>query len=326
MKKLLCLLLAILTVLGMCACGGNTTAETTAPTEATLPRNIMQKADPAEDDTLNILLIGSSFCYYYVEELWALLDAAGIKAKVCNVYYSGCPLEKHYLWWKSGEANYEFYVTDENGRNGFDEYNLDTCLMYANWDVISLQESSSKIRAAGVEQHLINTRQWRSELWGYIKKQFPLSNYYWQQQWSYQIGYDRSGLQVTTAEQQAEMDKDYRNFALAVCEEDDLIRVNPGEAWAIARQNPAVGDVLCKRLSVNIGEGDYYHDGDIGGGQYLNACVWFEVITGQSCIGNTYRPIYKLDAMTYELEESMITALQESAHQAVLQLSDNTPT
>lgn len=325
MKRFICFILSALMLLSMCACGNTAAPETTASTEVTLPKNIMQKADPAEDDTLNILLIGSSFCYYYVEELWGLLDAAGIKAKVCNVYYSGCPLEKHYKWWKNGEANYEFYVTDENGRNGYEEYSLDTCLMFANWDVISLQESSTKIRNAGVEKHLENTRLWRSELWGYIKKQFPLSMYCWQQQWSYQIGYDRSGVKVTSVEQQKEMDADYRNFALAVCEEDDLVRVNPGEAWRIARDNPVVGDVLCKRLSVNIGEGDYYHDGDVGGGQYLNACVWFEVVTGQSCIGNTYRPTYALDALKYELEEPVVAALQEAAHQAVQNLSNTTP-
>ena len=325
MKKLFCLFLVALMLLSLCACG-NTAAQEPAPsTEATLSKNIMQKSDPAEDDTLNILLIGSSFCYYYVEELWGLLDAAGIKATVCNVYYSGCPLENHYNWWKTGQANYEFYVMNESGRTAYKGYNLDSCLMFANWDAISLQESSARIRGVGPEKHVENTRLWRAELWNHIKTQYPLSQYYWQQQWSYQVGYNRSGVQVTSAEQQIEMDADYRNFALAVCEEDDLIRVNVGEAWQIARDNPVVGDVLCKRLSVNAGEGDYYHDGDIGGGQYLNACVWYEVVTGQSCIGNTYRPVYTQGSQTFELDEAVVTALQEAAHQAVQNLSNTTP-
>ena len=68
---------------------------------------------------------------------------------------------------------------------------------------------------------------------------------------------------------------------------------------------------MCARLSVNNGEGDYYHDGDIGGGQYLNACVWFERVLGQNCIGNTWRPT------TYSLSEDMIAMLQKAAHDTV---------
>ena len=49
-------------------------------------KNIYQKPDPSQDDTLNILMIGNSLCYYYVEELYGMLKAAGIKANVCNVY------------------------------------------------------------------------------------------------------------------------------------------------------------------------------------------------------------------------------------------------
>jgi hypothetical protein len=48
----------------------------------------------------------------------------------------------------------------------------------------------------------------------------------------------------------------------------------------------------------------------VGGGQYLNACVWFEVITGKSCVGNSFRPDYALSAEKVEV-------LQQAAHQAV---------
>ena len=61
--------------------------------------------------------------------------------------------------------------------------------------------------------------------------------------------------------------------------------------------------------SVTARDAYIYLDG--AGGQYLNACVWFETLTGQSCIGNTWRPD------TYELSESMIAALQQAAHRAV---------
>lgn len=273
--------------------------------------SIMQKEDPTKDDTLNILMIGNSFCYYYVEELWGMLDAAGIKANICNVYYSGCPLEKHWTWFKSGEANYNYYITNESGRKVTEGVNLEYCLQQQNWDVISLQESSSGVRnSGGVQAHIDKTKLWRTELWGYLKEQFPKARHMWHQTWSYQIGYDRNNYQMTDLTQQETDMQAQKDFALAVCKEDGLERVNSGEAWQIVRQGGY--DNLCARNSVNGGEGDYYHDGDIGGGQYLNACVWFETITGQSCIGNSWRPPYVLDAM-------LITKFQQAAHEAVTQ-------
>ena len=316
MRRFFCLALMLLLVCAMFSACGN--AQGTQPTqtqeikETGLPMNIMQKSDPSQDDTLNILMIGSSFCYYYVEELWGMLDAAGIKARVCNVYYSGCPLKSHWEWWKSGEANYEFFVTDENGRVKTEGTNLEYCLKQGNWDVISLQESTHKIRNGGGEQHLDNTKAYLDDLWGYIKEQFPLSRHFWHQPWAYQVGADKNGVKMESLDQQLEHTLPLKDYAIRVCKEYNLERVNTGEAWHIVRQ--AGYDQLCARLGINGDLGDYSHDGDIGGGQYLNACVWYEIITGQSCLDNTYRPTYQ----GRTLSDDLVKLLQESAHRAVL--------
>ena len=269
----------------------------------------LYKEDPAEDDTMNILMIGNSFCYYYVEELYGMLTAAGYKnVNVCNVYYSGCSLKYHWNWWKNGEAKYEFYVTNENGRNKTESTSLEYCLKQRNWDLISLQDSFGGMRSNGVESYLQISNVWRTELWERIKELFPQSRHVWHQSWSYQLGYNLNGYQMMDFAQQEKDMLLQRSYALAVCKELSLERFNTGEAWQIVRKGGY--DNLCARLNINGGLGDYYHDGDIGGGQYLNACVWFEAITGQSCIGNTYRPDYGLD-------EALIETLQKAAHQAI---------
>ena len=89
----------------------------------------------------------------------------------------------------------------------------------------------------------------------------------------------------------------------------DIPLVPCGTAWEYARANPIIGDTLCDKPG---GGGDYYHEGDIGGGQYLNAAVYYEVITGNDVRGNTWRP-------GYDISEEKILALQEAAHAAVLQ-------
>ena len=312
---MLAILLALATL--FTACG--TPAEDTKTTEAAPMKNIYQKTDPAQDDTLNILMIGSSFCYYYVEELYGLLDAAGIQASVCNVYYSGCPLEKHWTWWKSGEAHYEYYETNGGGRVKTENVNLEWCLKQKNWDIISLQESTSKIYTPGAAVHLETTKQWRTELWGYLKEQFPMSRHLWHQPWASQVGTNYNGYVMESFEQQQYNTDQIKEFAIAVCKELELERVNTGEAWQIVRKDYSY-DKLCARIGKGENhEGDCSHDGDWGGGQYLNACVWFEVITGESCVGNTYRPQYLADGVDLSPSEELITMLQESAHKAVEQ-------
>ena len=125
MKRLTSLLLAALLIIALFGCAQQDAPATTQMEESTMPKNIMQKSDPTQDDEMNILMIGSSFCYYYVEELYGMLTAAGYKnVNVCNVYYSGCPLQSHWEWWKSGEANYDYYTTNSDGRNGIKNYTV----------------------------------------------------------------------------------------------------------------------------------------------------------------------------------------------------------
>ena len=114
---------------------------------------------------------------------------------------------------------------------------------------------------------------------------------------------------MTSVDQQLAFSASIKEYTDIVCQEFNLATIPCGQAWIIARESELCNK-LCARLSVNNGEGDYYHDGDIGGGQYLNACVWFETLTGQSCIGNSFRP-------DYELSEELIAVLQQAAHQAV---------
>ena len=281
-----------------------TVAEEVKKTEAPA---IMQTSDPAEDDVFNVLMIGNSGCYYYVEELYGIAKAAGVKMKVCNLYYSGCPLQKHWLWWKQNEKNYQYFETDENGRIKYETYSLNMALQCENWDMISLQEAFSPNKAKDLDDCLKKCEPYMKDLTAYLREQFPQSTLYWHQTWSYEVGYDRdNGLIDSPAAQEAHH-QTVRTVSLHLCETYDLIRIPVGDAWQIARKNPKIGDVLCHKKGA---VGDFLHDGDTGGGQYLNGCVWFEVLTGQSCIGNTWRP-------DYNLSEEKIAQIQLAAHQAV---------
>ena len=99
-------------------------------------------------------------------------------------------------------------------------------------------------------------------------------------------------INVTTAAKQAEDTYNQQQFALGLLRkygdpatsgvagsEFQVMdgRVPTGEAWQLVRDGwggYAPYDDLCKRTGTTDNLGDYYHDGDLGGGQYLNALVW----------------------------------------------------
>ena len=123
-------------------------AKSTKPTE-TKEREETNMTTPAKpkDDVIDVLMIGNSWCYYYVEELFGMATAAGIKMRVCNVYYSGCTLAKHYNWYTNGEKNYNYFETYENGRVETKKVGLVWCLEQHDWDVVTLQNGSGEQRA-----------------------------------------------------------------------------------------------------------------------------------------------------------------------------------
>lgn len=320
--------LCLIPVLMLGGCGGGTTeSPPDEPTEATLPKNIMQKSDPKEDNVLNILLIGNSSCVYWPDELYGMLTAAGYTdVNVCDVYYSGCSLQKHWTWWKSGERHYRFDVHNKNGLTQTPDYNLDDCLRTYNWDVISLQGNMGLFGKNDITGALANVEPYLDELVAYIRGQFPLSRMMWHQTWATEIGYNLA-FEMKTVEQRTQMHQVQQGVAAAVSKKYDLTVVPTGDALEKIRDlplfnTPVEGIPIAEvspftRVANNKLADDGVHDGDMGGGQYLNACVWFEVITGRSCVGNTFRPQYTYAGLDCSLSEEKISVLQNAAHEAV---------
>ena len=102
LKKFIRFLSLMMAAMLLGGCGGAPATTDTptepAPTEDPF-KNSFQKSDPAEDDTLYILMTAASFSYYYVEELYGMFEAAGIKAKVCDMYKGSTGLDLCYKYW-----------------------------------------------------------------------------------------------------------------------------------------------------------------------------------------------------------------------------------
>ena len=343
-----------------------------------------------EEATLNLLMIGNSFSYYYVEELYGLAEAAGIKMAVYNLYSSGSPVWEHRDWLEEDAENYEFYVTDSEGRRKVSprHVGLKEALTVAEWDAISLQSGRQQAVTDYAELEELNLVD-AKYLYDYLRQEAPDARLMWHHAWEYEVGYDKDthsesaastgstdGQDVPSRENQMLRHEVNHELALAICEENDVEMVPTGDAWELLRASytwtaidddgteyitatdsgvDANGDAykyLCARpsiyktynkerfgygltdaelaanataknelIDIAAQYGDMYHDGDVGGGQYLNACVWFEVLTGKSCVGNTYVPTYTYNGTTYEMLYDA-SVLQQYAHQAVEGLKD----
>ena len=308
-KKVITILLAFCMLAALLSGCQQPATETTPATTEDSFASAMHKTDPAADDTLYILTAAASNSHYFTDELYGVLAAAGIKAKVCNLMKSSTGIQQFYDHWKNDDMVFQLIIHDENGKTVLEGMSLDLALSYYNWDVFNMQEGSAPHRTTTPEKAAADRRVAHAALVEHIRQSLPKAKLYYQEIWSYDIGFDKFDYQMTDKAQQLDFSARIKTYTDLVCEEFNLQTIPCGQAWVIARESE-LAQKMCARLAVNNGEGDYYHDGDIGGGQYLNACVWFETITGQSCIGNTFRP-------DYELSEELIAVLQQAAHEAV---------
>ena len=315
-KRLLSYVLSMVLLLSFLLSGCEAPAEaTTTPITTTeaVSMNAYHKTDPSADDTLYILTAAASNSHYFMDELYGILAAAGIKAKVCNLMKSSTGINAFYEHWQKEERVFQLIVHDENGKTVMEGMGLDDALKLYNWDVFNMQEGTAPHRTVSPQKAADDRAVAHAALVAHLRDVIPQARLYYQDIWSYDVGFDKFEYQMTSTEQQMDFSNRIKEYTDIVCKDFDLLTIPCGQAWILARKSPLAGK-LCARLAVNNGEGDYYHDGDIGGGQYLNGCVWFETLTGQSCIGNTFRP-------DYELSEELITVLQQAAHDAVANLT-----
>ena len=345
-KKILVLVLSLCLLCGMLgACGNQGDTDTTKETDVTMDKN-----HPSNDDTLSILMVGNSFCYYYVEELYGLLMAnpdpnRGYKdVQILNLYYSGATLTQHHNWWTTNTATYQLFKTDANGRKEMEpsgQWALENALWQGKWDYISLQGT---VKGGNyIEDETVQLANSIMEKAGPILDRFhelhPYAQLLWHRTWPFEIG-RISGTTVYDAEMLEKYNNGIQNVCDYICNEldkgknYDLMMVNSGAAWVEARAQDAKLETtlfphggLCARLGVSNAKtfegaqkgekdaGDGYHDGDIGGGQFLNACVWYETITGQSCLDNPYKP--DLTNGKYALSDDLVALLRNAAHTIV---------
>ena len=295
MKKFLCILLAALMLLSLCACGGEAQpAETPAPTTAA-PTT---EAAPAEvyyntqwdGKTLKVLCVGNSFARNATKVLYQIAEAHGVEEIVLGVLYiGGCTVEKHWKNAQSGEAAYKYY----KNTTGKWEVTEPTTLLYGlqdeEWDVITITQGQGLY---GIPKSYDGCLE---ELIGYINENKTNAD-------------SQIAFHMTWAFPKDSTIERFNNYAndqdvmfqcLVDTARDRILPVDGIDfllpsGSAIQNGRTALGDIFS--------DDDRFHMGAIG--EYVCGYVWFAYLTGQS-----------IDELKY-IDSSV--APMKSAHRPIL--------
>ena len=134
MKRLLCMLLALVMVLAaFSGCGQQEPQETTeapAPTQS-----------PEEADVLKIIVIGNS---HGNDAMWLMKEVfkdqmPEQEVVICSLYYSGCSVTRHVQHATQNQAVYDLNINFNGVWETTEETTLETALYNQAWDIVVFQ-------------------------------------------------------------------------------------------------------------------------------------------------------------------------------------------
>lgn len=235
---------------------------------------------PKDSDSLRVLLIGNSFTYDLTRFIGNILQASGIDNNTCCVY----------ILWESGASLThwdKWYIEKDTFKLSKMGGNLDAAitegtvqeLLSQNWDVVSLQQSSS------YSTDIDSYSPYLYDMIRYIKQDCTNKNVSicWQLTWSYWDGIDKI------------VPKEEEGWKDIVATADKMITKYGIDI--IIPSGTAVENARKTRLNTPHSLTRDGHHMAYGVGQYLLACTLFESLFAPvyniSILDNTARPVIR---------------------------------
>ena len=245
-------------------------------TDNGLPLPMFRTDRWAASDTLRILAIGNSFSEDAVENnLWELLDAAGIPAIVANLYIGGCTLERHYNNSVADAPAYRYRKVVNGETRERLGVRLSEALQEEAWTHVSFQQNS------GLSGKYETYDPYLTNLIHYVQGFVPAGTVLaFHQTWAYQQGaphpdfpnYDRS------------QEKMFQCIGEAV---ESALKAHP-ELTLLIPSGPAIQCARATSLGDNLTRDGYHLDYSFG--RYTAACTWFAALTGLRAADNPWKP------------------------------------
>ena len=216
---------------------------------------------------MNILAIGNSFSQDATRYLYGVAKADNVDLHVVNLYFGGCSLEQHYFFMLGEKKE---YALEQNGVDTGIKVSLKDALKLCSWDVITLQQVSTKSFNYSTYQPYLN------KIVEYVKSYCSNAKIVIHQTWAYEkesdillnsVNYKTPQLMladIVTAYEQAKKDI--------------------GAVGIISS-----GEMFLKLLSNGIEKihRDTFH-ASLGLGRYALALLWYRVLCNRSVKNNVF--------------------------------------
>ncbi|MBI5835209.1 MAG: DUF4886 domain-containing protein [Armatimonadetes bacterium] len=263
-------------------------------------------AQPAPK-VVRLLAVGNSFSQNATTYLPSLVKAAGHQLILHQCAIGGGTLAQH--WDKVTQLAAD--PTDKRGRYSSGK-TLQEELSAEKWDVVTIQQAS-------IKSHDANTyRPFAGQLAGFIKQYAPSATLWLHQTWAYRCDDPRFRPAKPAAGEPPSQEAMYRQLTSAyetIAKELGVGLLPVGDAFWLADSDPAWGfkpgpafdpktiaapTVPAQPHSLHVGwrwstdakgKTTFGYDGHHASvaGQYLGACVWFEVLYG-GVVDNSFVP------------------------------------
>ena len=243
----------------------------------------------AQKDTLRILAIGNSFSWNAIEQnLSAIALTDGKCAIIGNMYIGGCSLERHWNNALTDNDDYSYRkINQYDVKTTKKNVTLAQALADEPWDIVTFQQASHFSGFPDTYEPFL------TNLIEYVRARVPATTkLYWHQTWAYA----RTSHHKAFPNYGSDQDKMYgmiMNASAKACKEHALPVIPCGTTMQNLR-GTFVGDNVTK---------DGFHLNPLG--CYAAACTWYQVLFGESVVGNAFRPQY--------ITEEEVEAAQKSA-------------
>ena len=291
---------------------------------------------PATSKTVRLLTVGNSFSHNATHYLGDLAKAAGDTLILKEDNVGGASLELH---WSKAEA-FEKNPADKLGQYTAGK-SLKDALTGEHWDFITIQQAS-------IKSHDIATyRPFAKQLSDYIRHYAPDATLLLHETWEYRADDSRFSQQTPKPDEPKNQDEMFAGLSGAyatIAKELGVRRLPVGDAFHLANRDsqwgfhvPASpfdskhakpGELPDQTHSLNVGwawkkstDGttklsmDGHHANMAG--EYLGACVWYEVLFGKNVEGSTFVPA--------GLDAEYAKFLRATAHRAVKMTDETSP-
>lgn len=216
---------------------------------------------------MNILSIGNSFSQDAQRYLHRIAKADGCTLNTFNLYIGGCPLSLHYRNMISEE---KAYMLEMNGESTGFKVSLKDALLNRDWDVVTIQQVSSKSPYYETYQPYLN------KIVEYVRLCVPKAKIAIHQTWAYEQDSHRLNIELGY-KNHTDMFEDVRASYEKAAKDIKADFIIPS------------GEVFQRLIESGIEKvhRDTFH-ASYGLGRYALGLLWYSILSGNDVKQNTF--------------------------------------